>query len=259
MSPGFDHLVVAVPSLAEAIATARAAGFTVLPGGRHAELPTENALIAFADGGYLELLAARTAMSRVAARRLVRGPEWRAWRPRLDAIGRRFLPHLGRTGVCDLVLRGADLGAFAATARSRGIAAEGPLAMGRERPDGRVIAWELLVPDSFELPFLIADVSPREWRVPHDRDATTHPNGATGVATVSVRVRDIAGAIPRWQAWCGAEVRRTAQGAECALGGSGPLVRLTVGEPVGAVGASLLGILTPGARDPLAHWGVTVG
>ena len=32
-------------------------GFTVLPGGAHADGLTENALIAFADGSYLELIA----------------------------------------------------------------------------------------------------------------------------------------------------------------------------------------------------------
>ena len=52
-----DHVVIVVSSLAEASRSFAAAGLTVTPGGRHDEIPTENALVAFADGSHLELLA----------------------------------------------------------------------------------------------------------------------------------------------------------------------------------------------------------
>lgn len=52
-----DHVVIAVSDLARAVADYRALGFTVLEGGVHASDATHNALIGFADGTYLELLA----------------------------------------------------------------------------------------------------------------------------------------------------------------------------------------------------------
>src|SRR5204862_6781240 len=56
MLKGIDHLVVAVPDLDVARKSYEALGFTVVPGGRH-PIGTHNALIAFADGAYLELIA----------------------------------------------------------------------------------------------------------------------------------------------------------------------------------------------------------
>lgn len=255
----FDHLVVAVPALAEAVAVAEAAGFTVLRGGRHAELPTENALIVFADGGYLELLAARSAMARAVARRLVRGPEWRTWQPRMDAIGRRFLPHLARTGVCDFVFRASGLADLAAAARTRGLASEGPLAMGRERPDGRRLAWELLLPETFELPFMIDDTTPREWRVPQDPTATRHANGATGVGSVTVHVESIAAAHQRWSAWSGEPVVTPTSSPTLGLGTDDVRVRFVLGQPGGACSATLRGVHAPQALGAVAHWGISAG
>src|SRR5215468_2726618 len=53
---GIDHLVLVVPDLDTAVASYRGLGFTVVPGGRH-PTGTHNALIAFTDGAYLELIA----------------------------------------------------------------------------------------------------------------------------------------------------------------------------------------------------------
>lgn len=253
MRPQLDHVVVAVPSLPEAVRTAEAAGFTVIPGGQHAELPTENALIVFADGAYLELLAPRTAMTRVAARRFRRGAEWHDWQPRLDAIARRFLPHLTRVGVCDLVLQGSALEARADAARAAGISLDAPIAMGRRRPDGQLLSWRLLIPANPELPFWIEDVTPREARVPDDPAVTTHRNGATGVGVVEVQVRDLDVGEREWAAWCGG------QGFDL-LAPPPPnaafQVRLTMGERVGAVSVGIRGVQDPLALASLAPWGI---
>src|SRR5439155_1412482 len=53
---GIDHIVIAVPDLAAARTSYAALGFTVVPGGRH-PVGTHNALIAFGDGSYVELIA----------------------------------------------------------------------------------------------------------------------------------------------------------------------------------------------------------
>lgn len=181
-----DHVVVAVSSLAGAVDTFEAAGFTVVPGGRHDELPTENALVPFADGSYLELLAARDPVTRDDWRSLAAGPEWARHLRGVSAIARRFLPSLaGADGVVDWCLRSADLARDAARLRRLGHVAAGPVAMQRERPDGERLAWSLLLPESRLLPFWIADRSPRERRVP--AVPAPHANGARGIAGVRLR------------------------------------------------------------------------
>ena len=56
MLHGIDHIAVVVPDLNTAIANYTTLGFTVVPGGRH-PIGSHNALIAFEDGSYIELLA----------------------------------------------------------------------------------------------------------------------------------------------------------------------------------------------------------
>src|SRR3989442_1649074 len=56
MLQGIDHIVIAVVDLAVASRNYEGLGFTVVPGGRH-PVGTHNALIAFADGAYIELIA----------------------------------------------------------------------------------------------------------------------------------------------------------------------------------------------------------
>ena len=53
----FDHTLVAVFDLAAAKSEFEALGFTVISGGQHSGGLTENALVTFADGNYLELIA----------------------------------------------------------------------------------------------------------------------------------------------------------------------------------------------------------
>ena len=52
-----DHIVIVDRDLDEMVRQAESLGFTVVPGGEHAGGMTHNALIAFADGSYIELIA----------------------------------------------------------------------------------------------------------------------------------------------------------------------------------------------------------
>jgi len=192
MNLKFDHAVVVVSSLVEATREFAQAGFTVLPGGRHDALPTENALVCFADGSYLELLATRDPATRDELRALRASDGWERHLRGVSAVARRFLPRLaGADGVADWVLHADSLTASAARLRSQAIAGSGPVRMSRERPDGERIEWELLLPESPLHPFWISDRTPRGRRVPGDTAATTHANGARGVCAVSVRAPSV--------------------------------------------------------------------
>src|SRR5216684_222849 len=56
MLKGIDHIVIVVRDLDAAVADYGRLGFTVVRGGRHPSMGTHNALIAFSDGAYFELI-----------------------------------------------------------------------------------------------------------------------------------------------------------------------------------------------------------
>jgi catechol 2,3-dioxygenase-like lactoylglutathione lyase family enzyme len=168
MIVGIDHVVILVQNLATAIDDYTALGFTVTPGGEHADGATHNALIAFADGSYLELLAFRR-----------HTPDHRWWRPGENG-----------EGLIDWALLPDAIANDIAQAAERGIMYDVPVAGGRVRPDGQEVAWEMAMPRMAGLPFLCGDVTPRVLRVP-EGEACEHANGATGIAGVTVAVDDI--------------------------------------------------------------------
>jgi catechol 2,3-dioxygenase-like lactoylglutathione lyase family enzyme len=177
MLQGIDHLVIAVPDLDGAIKTYRDLGFTVVAGGRHPGMGTDNALIAFRDGAYLELVAFHEPR-----------PDHRWW----EAL------HRGG-GLVDFCLRTDDLAADAAVFRRAGVAMGEPQARSRQRPDGVEVRWLFAAAGGDHrgvAPFLIADDTPRDERVPPER---THANGVTGIGRVIVAVGDLA-AVRGWYA-----------------------------------------------------------
>jgi hypothetical protein len=130
---GIDHVVLVVPDLDRAVAEHRARGFTVTPGGEHAGGLTHNALVGFADGSYLELIAFHD----VAA---ARGKH--SWQPVAERGG----------GWADFALASDDLAADAAALAD--LLKRAVESGGRTRPDGVAVAWQvarLVAP----LPFLI--------------------------------------------------------------------------------------------------------
>jgi len=235
-----DHVVIVVGSLVEASAEFAAAGFTMTPGGRHDALPTENALVCFSDGTYLELLATRDPDTRAELRALRAGATWDRHLKGVSAAARRFLPSLARPdGVADWVLLARALGPVAARLRSAGVAAAGPVRMGRERPDGERLEWELLLPESALHPFWIADRTPRERRVPAGERATTHANGAHGIAAVRVRAPSVPGAALELGDALGT-LPRLVNGASM-LDVAACRVEVAEGEPAGACGVTIAG------------------
>ena len=158
-----DHVVYVARDLAAAVEDYTREGFTVTPGGEHAGGVTHNALVCFADGAYLELVAFRKP-----------DPTHRWWR------------HAASGGFADFAVLSDDLAHDLSALKDLVVrdAAEG----GRTRPDGVSLRWRaafLRAP----LPFIIEDLTARELRVPGG-DAAPHANGVTGVASIVVAARD---------------------------------------------------------------------
>lgn len=180
-----DHIVIAVGDLDKAVADHRARGFTVQIGGRHPTRTSHNALIAFEDGAYFELIAWHSPM-----------PSDRWWNVH-GAHG---------DGLMDFALLPEDTARAIDEAKSRGLVLNGPLDGGRLRPDGKELKWQTARPTTFDLPFLCGDLTPREWRVPSG-EALRHANGAIGVARIDVAVANLRKTLERYGALLGQDIR----------------------------------------------------
>jgi hypothetical protein len=162
-----DHAIIVVDDLDATMSDFAALGFTVNYGGVHASGATHNALIVFQDGSYLELMA----------------PTGNPPRPGSPDYSFLFANGEGFAGLC---LSSADLDAEVEAIRERGGAADDPTEGGRQRPDGVEMRWRSVWIDGEPLPFIMEDLTPRPLRVTDDSAATTHENGATGLAAATV-------------------------------------------------------------------------
>jgi catechol 2,3-dioxygenase-like lactoylglutathione lyase family enzyme len=181
MSLALDHVVIHVIDLEAAIADYTALGFTVQRGGTHADGATHNALVGFADGSYLELIAF-----------LKPSPAHR-WAAAAEQ---------GREGFVDFALLPSSVATVVDSARSRGLAYQGPIDGGRLRPDGERLQWQIGTPPTPDLPFLCGDITPRSLRV-REGDMRVHANGVGGVATITVAVADLDASRARYGALLG--------------------------------------------------------
>jgi catechol 2,3-dioxygenase-like lactoylglutathione lyase family enzyme len=184
MIKGIDHVVVLVKNLDQAVADYKQLGFNVAPGGEHTDGATHNALIAFADGSYIELIAFKR-----------EAPEHRWWRHTRNIVR-------NGEGLIDFALLPTDIANDIAAARQRGLDYQGPFPGGRQRPDGQQIKWQTGQPTTPDLPFLCGDVTPRTLRVPSG-PAWVHPNGVTGIAAVTMLVTDLEESAGRYKALLG--------------------------------------------------------
>jgi catechol 2,3-dioxygenase-like lactoylglutathione lyase family enzyme len=215
---GIDHIVIAVRNLDAAARNYTQLGFTVVPGGQH-PVGTHNALIAFADGSYIELIAFY---------RDNRDHRW--W----DALQRG-------EGLVDFCMQTDDLIGDTARLRAAGVKIEDPVPWSRTRPDGYQLKWVLsLARDEHRgvAPFLIQDETPREERIPRE---TAHRNGAVGIATITVAVADLS-QVSHWY--------------RSALGVDGTAVKHLDVDTQGVafkISPHKLEFLTPGGKGPLAR------
>jgi catechol 2,3-dioxygenase-like lactoylglutathione lyase family enzyme len=181
----FDHAIIAVRDLEDAIQRYRGVGFDVRSGGRHTGRGTHNALIRFGLD-YLELIAidnsddARAAGQAALVDFLAAAPG----------------------GLAGFALATDDIDADAEHFRQTGVPTLGPFAMERLRPDGNLLSWRLLVPYGEvwrrPWPFLIQWDQPDEQRLAWEA-VDAHSNGAQAVAGVTVVARDFAAVASLWR------------------------------------------------------------
>lgn len=150
--------------------------FTVSPGGRHADGKTENKLVLFKDGSYLELIAF-----------INDDPEKRKghwWDKPFGVVDYALTTSNEDFGELDGIkdrLCKTDTG----------ISYTSPQAGGRKRPDGVELQWRVTFPtgtDRGSVPFWCHDVTPRDRRVALSEASTTHPSGTLGMGGVLLEV-----------------------------------------------------------------------
>ncbi len=170
MITGIDHIVIAAQSLPQLIATYRNLGFTVVDGGKH-PYGSYNALIGFADGSYIELLS------------FYEDSPAHPWWALLEDRG---------AGLLDFCLATDDIRSDLAAFRAQGVASGELMQGARARPDGYQVRWiNNKVGNAWQglIPFIIEDVTPRNERLPQERE---HANGVTGINSLSLATADAA-------------------------------------------------------------------
>ncbi|HJO38000.1 MAG: VOC family protein [Vicinamibacterales bacterium] len=207
-----DHLVILVRDLPTAVTDYRRLGFTVTPGGRHADGATHNAQVVFDDDTYFELVAFTDRWTLTKLRLLRRfhlldgvvppDPSFGSRVRRRGAVG---------DGLIDYALVPDDAEQRIRAARGRGLLIDGPLSGSRVRPDGQKVAWQFGFPHDPNLPFFCADKTPRALRVP-EGDVRRHRNGAVGIARLTVYVRDLGWAAEGYGQLLGLEPRTDSAG-----------------------------------------------
>ena len=149
MIEGIDHVLIAVDDVSDASDRLVEFGFEVVAGGQHPQFGTHNALVPLADGTYIELIGVEDA--ELAAQH----PHTRQVVEALEGPNRLAL----------MAIESSAIGADVAAARERGLDISDPVEGERIRPDGTSVRWRTAHPEDPKLPFLIADMTPRENRV----------------------------------------------------------------------------------------------
>lgn len=173
MTLRFDHAIIAVQDLELAKQDFSDLGFTVLDGGEHADGATHNALICFADGTYLELLALTGKESN--------SPKAQGYADWLNMGG----------GTVGYALLSDDLDADIKAMKAQGVDVGDVKTGGRVTTEGVELQWKSASIDGTISPFFIEDVTPRENRVPNDLGSITHPNQVSGIVEVRFMVDDL--------------------------------------------------------------------
>jgi hypothetical protein len=175
-----DHVTIAGPDLTTMERAFAALGLPTDYGGPHSNGVTHMALLGFDDGSYIELISFLEPGSK----------ETVFWSQHITGNG----------GPCGWAVQVADVAAEAARVAALGVTVNGPVYMNRRRPDGKLVEWDLaFLGDQgagATLPFIIKDITPREWRVLPSASAAGR---LAGVAKVILGVENLEAASALFQ------------------------------------------------------------
>lgn len=143
-----DHVTIAWSDLYMLSQVFERVGLGTVYGGVHSNNITHMAILGFDDGSYIELIST-----------LVKGQNSPWWSQQILLNG----------GPCAWAVRVEDIQRESESVRKMGIVVEGPNYYNRRSPDGTLVEWDLAFLGEGEpggqLPFLIADRTPRSYRV----------------------------------------------------------------------------------------------
>ncbi|KAI7278124.1 hypothetical protein KC345_g6163 [Hortaea werneckii] len=152
--------------------------FHVSPGGKHADGRTENKLVLFRDGTYLELLAFTRDDSEKR--------KGHFWGDKANGVIDFALTPRESLDVSTLRDRLGEAGSD--------ISYADPIEGGRRTADRQELKWKVTFPgpgvERGMVPFFCEDLTPRERRVPAMNGNTHHPCGAVGLSGVVIEVSD---------------------------------------------------------------------
>jgi hypothetical protein len=185
--PSLDHIIILVPHpTLTSLPPFLTQNLTITPGGRHADNLTENVLICFRDGVYIELIA------------FIPGTEGREkhwWGNKKEGgtIDFAFTGPPGESAEDNFKDVNRRLEDAVVDVRY-----EKPVKGGRIRGDGKEVRWFVTFPELEEgtryqrgvLPFFCHDETERVLRVPGEEGNVQHPCGAMGIRSLTVYVSE---------------------------------------------------------------------
>lgn len=185
-----DHIVFLVDDLEKATIDFQKAGYIVSKGGKHGNKLTENALIHFENGTFLELLALQKTWKlkllkwflRISLRKF----NFNTPAPIPD-VKTRFEGRalLNQSGIIDFCLLAKNELADYEEIKNRNLPLTPVTEMKRLRPDGQTLKWNIFATFEGALPFVMTPYQPAFKPDPKN---LAHPNGAKGFEKVKVYV-----------------------------------------------------------------------
>ncbi len=195
----FHHAMVLVNDVSLAATDYAGLGFTISEGGRLGNGGLQNAVVLFPDGSNLELLGFRPRWLLPGLQILKRAGllsfiiHRRSW-----MVRRIILKAAANKGLLDFFVLSGSIEDDVELARRRGLGLEGPLPFSEVLADGQDISWLLASPYALDVPFIIEYLTQKPG-------GEHHPNGAEGVAGVTVAVTDLDASVARYKQLLGVD------------------------------------------------------
>lgn len=197
-----DHIVHYVDNLDIAIEDFQKNGFTVLRGGIHSGGLTQNAMIHFLDGTYIELISFTNSIQSTFFKWMFRLhlSNFIHNSPRMT-VAKRVVSRMALCpqGMIDFAVKSRSFKDDYNRICQEGVQLSTPAQMTRKLPDLE-LSWQMSIPKFHGLPFLISDYNV----IPVlSQDAAIHENGAIGISKIIVFTNTLKKTSENYQAFLG--------------------------------------------------------